>query len=131
MDTIATRNTLDELVRLNELATNGKWHVPDTRDRPVCNAAVECQAGYVVARGYSSPSVSTTYREQWNEAEANTKLIAVMRNALPDLLAAVKALENLKEAVEYAPLGIRGLKAVGRARIALEKLTDPSQQTSS
>jgi hypothetical protein len=38
------------------------------------------------------------------------------------LIEAVEALQNLKEAVEFTPLGVRGIKAVEQANTVLEKL---------
>jgi 2-keto-3-deoxy-L-rhamnonate aldolase RhmA len=38
------------------------------------------------------------------------------------LIEAVEALQNLKEAVEFTPLGVRGINAVEQANTVLEKL---------
>ena len=49
------------------------------------------------------------------------KMLLKSHRAVPDLL---KALQTLKEAVEYTPLGERGIKAVEGARVAIAKATE-------
>lgn len=62
------------------------------------------------------------YEAHVAKEEADANLIALMHENLPLLLEAVEALSELKQAVEFTPLGVRGIVAVDRSRLALEKL---------
>lgn len=57
-----------------------------------------------------------------DDSEANADFIALAHNLMPALLEAVEALRELKEAVEYTPLGVRGITCVAAGNAILEKL---------
>lgn len=70
---------------------------------------------YIVAKDIGDRSHDIAHPCWWSEETcANARLIA----AAPDLLAALK---NLVEAVEFTPLGVRGIKACQQARAAIAK----------
>lgn len=100
---------IEELRAAFEAATSGKWGV-----RPFGTS----HAGAI---GCGMDLIAMMYNR--NEEEADAHFITLAHNLMPALLEAVEALQNLKQAVEFTPLGVRGIKAVDQARAALEKLS--------
>jgi hypothetical protein len=86
---------IDKLRAAHAATTQGEWRVKEQRDYQACNSKVECNAGYVVATGYSSPSVKIEYKKLWAEAEGNTNFIALAHNEFPAMLDEIERLGRI------------------------------------
>lgn len=90
--------------------TPGPWIYAPARPGTIFGEEVETADGGLVCRMSHHPNV----REQ---AEANARLVA-------HTPALVEALSQLTEAVEFTPLGVRGLQALSKARDLLRNIEE-------
>lgn len=93
-------NKIKPLMTAFAATTKGVWVVKEERDRKACNSKVVCEAGYVVAEGYSSPSSHIKYNDLWAEAEGNTNFIALAHICMPTLFNALTLLRKATAFIE-------------------------------